>query len=135
MNIVRAIARPMLSGIFVYGGLGHFQGLDYHVEAGKPVLDPLRKTIKDATGIDVPAKLFVEAQGAVMTGAGALFALGLFPRLTGTALAATMLPTTFAGHAFWKETDPHAKEAQQIQFFKNLGLAGGALLAAASTKQ
>lgn len=133
MSLVRRIARPMLATIFITGGIGHFKGLDYHVQAGQPILEPVRKTLKDTTGIDVSDEMLVKASGAAMTGAGALLAIGKMPRLAGTVLAATMVPTTLAGHAFWKESDPQARQMQQVQFFKNLGLAGGALLAAVDT--
>ncbi len=44
-----------------------------------------------------------------------------------------MLPTTWAGHRFWEETDPVQKRNQRVHFFKNLGLLGGVLLAAVDT--
>ena len=66
--------------------------------------------------------------------AGTMLALGKFPRLASTALAASLVPTTLAGHRFWEETDPEAKQAQQIHFFKNVGLLGGLLIAAADTE-
>jgi hypothetical protein len=31
-------------------------------------------------------------------------------------------------HAFWKETDPTAKQNETISFFKNLSLAGAAMI-------
>jgi hypothetical protein len=31
-------------------------------------------------------------------------------------------------HGFWKETDPQAKQLEQVMFFKDLGLAGAALM-------
>jgi putative oxidoreductase len=43
------------------------------------------------------------------------------------------VPTTLAGHRFWEEDDPARRHQQQIHFFKNLGLLGGLVLAAADT--
>ena len=60
-------------------------------------------------------------------------ALGVFARPASLALAASLVPTTLAGHAFWQETDPAAKAQQRIQFLKNLAMLGGLLLAAADT--
>ena len=49
-------------------------------------------------------------------------------------LAASLVPTTVAGHQFWNETDPAAKANQKIHFFKNLSMLGGLLLAAVDTE-
>ena len=40
-----------------------------------------------------------------MVGAGALLAVGKFRRVASIALLASLLPTTYAGHRFWEETD------------------------------
>lgn len=133
MSLVRRLARPALAAIFINGGLGHFKALDYHVQAGKEVLDPATKTIKDTTGVDVTPDMLVKAQGATMVGAGTLFALGKMPRLSSLALAGSLVAPTLVGHAFWKETDPQARQNQQTQFLKNLGLIGGALLGSVDT--
>jgi len=39
-----------------------------------------------------------------------------------------LIPTTFVGHPFWKESESAARKNQQVQFLKNLGLIGGLLL-------
>ncbi len=70
---------------------------------------------------------------AQILAAGAL-ARGRAPRLSSTVLAASLLPTTVAGHQFWKESDPEARANQQIHFFKNLSMLGGLLLAAVDTE-
>ena len=54
--------------------------------------------------------------------------------LSATVLAASLVPTTLAGHAFWNETDPQAKYAQRLQFYKNTSVFGGLLLAAVDTE-
>ena len=65
--------------------------------------------------------------------AGTMLAFGKFPRLASTALAASLVPTTLAGHRFWEEDDPEVRAQQQIHFLKNVGLLGGLLIAAADT--
>ena len=75
----------------------------------------------------------VRVNGAVQMAAGTLLALGRFPRLSALALAATLVPTTLAGHRFW-EADEETDQAQQrIHFLKNLSMFGGLLIAAADT--
>ena len=48
-------------------------------------------------------------------------------------LAATLVPTTLAGHRFWEEDDPAARRHQTIHVLKNVAMMGGLLLAAADT--
>jgi uncharacterized membrane protein YphA (DoxX/SURF4 family) len=45
-----------------------------------------------------------------------------------------MVPTSLAGHAFWKIDDPVMRKTQRVQFLKNLAMIGG-LLAVAGTKR
>jgi hypothetical protein len=49
------------------------------------------------------------------------------------AIAATLVPTTLAGHPFWKEEDPAKRKMQRVQFLKNMAMMGGVLLAAVDT--
>jgi uncharacterized membrane protein YphA (DoxX/SURF4 family) len=49
-------------------------------------------------------------------------------------LAGTIVPTTYAGHRFWEESDPQSRSQQRIHFLKNLGLLGGLILAAVDTE-
>ncbi len=68
-----------------------------------------------------------------LVGAAAL-ATGRFPRLSSTVLAASLVPTTIAGHPFWAESDPAAARAQRLQFVKNVSTLGGLLLAGVDTE-
>jgi uncharacterized membrane protein YphA (DoxX/SURF4 family) len=85
-----------------------------------------------AAGLSEPEKL-VQVNAATQLVGGLALATGRLPRLSALALAATMVPTTYVGHAFWSENDPAARGAQQQQFLKNLSMLGGLLLAAADT--
>jgi putative oxidoreductase len=63
-----------------------------------------------------------------MLAAGVALALGIWPRLAAAVLAGTLVPTTVAGHPYWRIEDPAMRRQQRIHFFKNVGLFGGALL-------
>ena len=63
---------------------------------------------------------------------GLALATGRFPRLAALGLAANLVPTTLVGHAYWSAPEDQ-KTAQKINFFKNISLLGGLLLAAADT--
>jgi len=56
------------------------------------------------------------------------------PRLSALALAASLAPTTYAGHPFWEERDRAARAAQRTQFLKNVSMMGGLLLAGGDTE-
>jgi uncharacterized membrane protein YphA (DoxX/SURF4 family) len=76
----------------------------------------------------------VKVVAGVQVGAGALLALGRFPRLSAALLAGSLVPTTLAEHRFWEETDPERKATQRAHFLKNLALLGGLVLAALDTE-
>ena len=70
--------------------------------------------------------------GAVQMAAGALLALGRFPRLSALAMAGTLVP--HAGRAPLSEAGEERDQVQQrIHFLKNLSMFGGLLIAAADT--
>ena len=74
-------------------------------------------------------ELVVRGNAAVQVAAGALLAMGRFPRLSALALAGSLVPTTLAGHSYWKIEDPAVRKVQRIQFHKNMAMLGGLLLA------
>jgi putative oxidoreductase len=74
--------------------------------------------------------LIVRGNAALQVLGGALLALGKAQRLSGLALAGSLIPTTVAGHAFWEIEDPAARKLQRVQFHKNLAMIAGLLLAA-----
>lgn len=53
--------------------------------------------------------------------------LGVWGDLGALLLVAFLLPTAVLMHAFWKETDPMAKQMETVQFNKDVALAGAAL--------
>lgn len=127
--IVRRIARPMLAGIFVWGGINALRYPTAHVPAAEPVTKPLAAK----TQLPDDTELLVRANGAAMVAGGALLATGKAPRLASALLLGTMVPTT-ATHNFWAESDPQAKTGKLTQFIKDVSLMGGLILAAVDTE-
>lgn len=73
------------------------------------------------------AKLAVIASG-VLFGLGALSVLlGVWPDLGALVIFLTLIPTAVSMHAFWREDDPQTRYLEQVQFLKDLSLAGAAL--------
>jgi putative oxidoreductase len=129
MSLLSAVARPMLGGIFIYGGLDSIRRPQSKVPAAQKVVGDVSELLGD----DVDPTQLVRINGAVQVGAGAALALGLLPRVAAVALAASLVPTTAAGHRFWEEEDATTRAQQTIHFLKNLAILGGLLFAAADT--
>ncbi|UVS79938.1 DoxX family protein [Actinokineospora sp. UTMC 2448] len=134
--ILRRIARPMLAGIFVWGGVQALRAPEAHAEAAKPLLD--QATAK--AGDRVPQQLatdpvtLVKIDGAVKVVAGIMLATNRMPRLAALLLSGSLVPTTLAAHQFWAEKDPGQRNQQLQHFLKNAGLLGGLMLAVADTE-
>ncbi|MEJ7629438.1 MAG: DoxX family protein [Nocardioidaceae bacterium] len=136
MTLVRLLARPMLSTMFVIGGINSLKNADYHTQRAKPVTDKLEPVLASATSslpIQLDGLAMVRANGVVHVIGGFMLATGRAPRLTALVLAGTLVPTTLAGHRFWEESDPQARANQQVHFLKNVSMAGGLLLASVDT--
>jgi uncharacterized membrane protein YphA (DoxX/SURF4 family) len=120
----------MVASIFIIQGFDTFRRPERVAAAAEPVVRP----IADRVPV-VPAKAeqAVRLNGAVQMAAGALLAMGRWPRLSALAIAGTLVPTTLAGHRFWEAEDDSSKAQQRIHFLKNLSMLGGLLIAAADT--
>lgn len=118
MNAAGRVGRMLLGAPFVWLGWQAF------AEPGQ------RVAIAADFGMPQP-EMAVRGNGMAMVLGGIALATGVSPRAAAAGLAASLVPTTLAGHAFWKMEDPQARASNRIQFAKNLGLIGG-LLATAS---
>ena len=119
MSLSRRLARPMLASIFLSSAIPMLKDQSY-----------LHGPIRDA-GLSEP-ELLAKAHVYGNLVGGAALALGRFPRLAALGLAANLVPTTYVGHAFWN-APADQKVMQQINFFKNVSLLGGLLIAASDT--
>ena len=137
MTLVRLVARPMLSAMFITGGLNAVKNARPLAERARPVTDRLAPAVERATKslpFDVDPVMMVRANGVVQVAAGSMLATGRMPRLASLALAGTLVGTTLGGHRYWEETDPTTKANQRVHFFKNVSMMGGLLLAAVDTE-
>jgi len=119
----------MMAAIFVTSGLDTLR----HPTKPAQVVAPLLKRLGGPLNLPDDPELIVRANGATMLLAGTMLGLGKLPRLAALALAATLVPTTYAAHAFWAVEDPAMRAQQRIHFLKNVGLLGGVLLASVDT--
>jgi putative oxidoreductase len=131
MAVLRALARPMLASIFIVQGYETLRRPERVAPRAEKVVGPLKERV-DALPDDT--EQLVRINGGVQLVAGSLLAIGKFPRLSALALAATLVPTTLAGHPYWEAKDDQERAQQRIHFLKNLTMLGGLLIAAADTE-
>lgn len=134
MAISRLVARPLLGSIFFVGGYNAVKNPEAHAAQARSVTDRIVPALQQQ-GVPVPSDPVTLARinGATQIAAATALALGKAPRLSAGVLAASLVPTTIAGHPFWAEDDPGAKTGQKVQFAKNLSILGGLLIAAMDT--
>jgi len=134
MKPVRTAARIMLSAVFVSSGVKILLNPGSRADTASRVTERVRPLLeKIDTRIPTDAATLTRIKAGTDVVAGLLLATGHLTRPAAAALAAGLVPTTLAGHAFWdmpKEDRPQ----HRTQFLKNLGLLGGLLLAAADTE-
>jgi putative oxidoreductase len=137
MTAIRLIARPMLASMFVVGGIDALMNASGKVPKAEKVTDQVPTIAeKIAPGLPVPTDpaTLIRINGGVQVAAALMLATGRFPRLSALVLAGSLAPTTYAGHAFWSEKDKATRAAQRTQFFKNVSMMGGLLLAGVDTE-
>ena len=83
MSFVRFLARPMLASSFVLAGVDKLRNADDTVEQLSPLLRRAAETLPFQTNEKVLARVI----GGTQVGAGVLFAVGKFARLSATLLA------------------------------------------------
>jgi putative oxidoreductase len=134
MKPLRTVARGMLAGTFVSGGAKALADPDPLVPRAQPVVDRVAPVLARVDKrMPTDARSLVQLNGAVQLVGGLMLLTGL-RRPAAAVLAASLVPTTFAGHRFWAHREPEQQAQQQTQFLKNLGLMGGLILAALDTE-
>jgi uncharacterized membrane protein YphA (DoxX/SURF4 family) len=120
----------MLASIFILQGFDAMMNPERVSPRAESVVQPLAERVPL---IPNETEQAVRINGAVQFAGGLLLGMGRLPRLSALAIAATLLPTTLAGHRFWEIDDKQERAAQRIHFLKNLSMLGGLMLAAVDT--
>ena len=133
--LVRRIARPMLSAVFIGRGVDALRNPKPAAAAARPTLEGLSK-LPDPVGPKVPfnAETVARINGAVQIGGGLLLATGRMPRVASATLALSVIPGSLGGHMFWNEADPHRKADERRAFLADVSLIGGLIIAAVDTE-
>src|ERR1700759_3689611 len=130
MSVLRPVARPMMALNFIVQGIDSLLHPDTKAPAAEKVVRPLAERVP---AVPDQVEQAVRLNGAVQVLAGSLLAVGKFPRLSAAALAATLIPTTAAGHRFWENDDKQQRAQQQVHFLKTLSMLGRLLIAPGDT--
>ncbi|MEY3744612.1 MAG: hypothetical protein RLZ48_290 [Actinomycetota bacterium] len=114
MDIVLIIGRVLFALMCVTGGLNHFTKAE--AMAG----------YAQFKGVPQP-KLANLLSGLMLLAGGLSVILGVYADLGALVLAVVLLGMAVMMHDFWK-ADAAAKQTETISFFKNVSMAGGALV-------
>lgn len=115
MDILLVIGRVLFALIFINSGIAH--------------LTKLQAMTGYAQFKKVPAaKLSVIVTGLMLIIGGLYVALGVYADLGALLLAIFLVASAFMMHNFWTIQDEQTKQGETINFFKNLALAGAALI-------
>lgn len=116
-NLLALVGRVLIAWIFITSGFGKIGGFDgsvaYATKAGLPL-----------PAVGVAIAILIEFVGGLMVVAG------FYTRIAALAIALFCLVSAFFFHAFWA-VPPEQQMMQTIQFWKNVSIAGGALVLAA----
>ncbi|MEU4418834.1 DoxX family protein [Nocardia salmonicida] len=114
MDVVLLVGRILFAFLFAGSAIGHLTKADdmagYAAAKGVPM-----------------AKASVLASGVMLVLGALSVVLGLWGDVGSILLFVFLVPTAVLMHAFWKETDPMAKQMEMIHFNKDVALAGAAL--------
>lgn len=115
--VVSLVGRVLFGGFFLYNGLNHFMNLEgmagYAMSKGLPM-----------------ASFMVAASGLLLLLGGLSILLGFLTRIGAWLLVLFLVPTAFLMHNYWAVADAQAAAGEQVQFMKNMALAGAALMIA-----
>ena len=115
MDAVALVGRILFVALFLGSGYAH--------------LAQTQAMAGYASSKGVPAaKVATQVSGVLLIVGALMVLLGIWADLGALLLVVFLVPTAFLMHAFWKETDPQAKQLEMIQFQKDLALAGASLL-------
>jgi uncharacterized membrane protein YphA (DoxX/SURF4 family) len=115
MEIVLVIGRILFALMFINSGIAHFTKLEAMSGYAKYKKVPA-------------AKLMTLLTGFIILLGGIFVAAGIYADLGALLIAIFLILTAFKMHNFWTIEDATAKQGESINFFKNIALAGAALI-------
>ncbi|MEO6651705.1 MAG: DoxX family protein [Ilumatobacteraceae bacterium] len=126
---IRTLARSLISSLFVVAGVNTLMKARQLAPTAAGVAQPIAHTL----GLSTDTETLVKVHAGTQIMSGAMFAMGVAPRLTGLVLGGTLVPTTLAGHRFWEQNDTDVRTKELIDFLKNAAILGGLIYVALDT--
>ncbi|MEU9207682.1 DoxX family membrane protein [Streptomyces sp. NPDC048415] len=115
MDVLVFIGRILFAALFLGSAVGH--------------LTQTKAMAGYASSRGVPAAVPATfGSGLLLLLGGLSVLLGVWADLGALLLVVFLVPTALLMHAFWKETEPQAKQMEMVQFNKDMALAGAALM-------
>ncbi len=114
MKAAFLIGRLVFGGFFLYSGINHikqFHGVSQY--AG-------------AKNVPEPEKAVALSTALLLLGGGSIIS-GTLPKIGTAAIIAFLAGVSPFMHDFWTIHDPHKKQAEMINFSKNMALLGAAV--------
>ena len=127
MRMIHLLTRPLLAALFVVGGIDVLLNPDPRAKLAAPVVEQVGRA---ASTVPLDPLNAVRANAVTHIVAGSMLGMSILPRLAALTLAASLLPTTWAGHRFWELEEPTQRAQQRTHFLKNVAILGGLLDAA-----
>ncbi|MBE3583649.1 MAG: DoxX family membrane protein [Limnochordaceae bacterium] len=115
MEILFLIGRIIYGGFFVMNAFSHFRSV------------PAMTGYARSKGVPLP-EVAVIGTGLLLLAGGLSVLLGYLPTIGLVLILIFLVGVSFWMHAFWSEADIAARTADQVNFFKNMALAGAALM-------
>jgi uncharacterized membrane protein YphA (DoxX/SURF4 family) len=112
------LGRALLGGFFLYNGINHFRNRT------------MLEGYSAMKGVPYP-EVAVAGSGAMLVLGGLSLIAGVRPKIGASLIGAFLLGVTPRMHDFWNVQDAQQRAGEHINFTKNLGLLGAALIAAA----
>lgn len=120
MDVIYLIGRVVLSAVFLLNGVNHLRNTD--ASAG----------YAQFKGVPSPRNA-VLASGVGMIAGSVGIILGIWMDLAAWGMAVFVVLAAVMMHRYW-EVDDDSKPVEMAQFWKNISLAGGALVIAATAE-
>lgn len=114
MDALAPLGRLLFSAIFIFSGFNHFAN-------GQSMIG-----YAQSAGLPFPA-LAIYGSGVVLLVGGVCILLGVFARIASVAIAAFLIAAALMVHRFWG-LPPQEAQMQLTHFWKNISMAGGALV-------
>lgn len=117
MDILVFIGRILFAVLFLSSGVNHLTQLK-----------AMAGYVSSRVPVAVPAAPTVFGSGILLLAGALSILLGIWADLGALLVVVFLIPTALLMHPFWKEPEAETRQLEMIMFFKDIALAGAALM-------